>query len=133
MDHGLLATAAIAAALCGCIVVTEPEPSIGTLTARWTIEGSTDPVACAAHGAQWTRLVVTAGDGAPEATLTPACTAFASSVGLYAGWHQVALTMLDATGRPVSTTVTTPVDIGYDRTSTVHADFPANSFFARAP
>ncbi len=135
MDCKLLAPVVLATALAvapGCIIVTEPAPSVGTLTVRWAIEGSTDPLACSTHGAVWARLVITAADGDTEATLTPSCTAFVTSVGLYAGWHRMAMTMLDGAGRPISTSVVTPVEVWFDRTSTVVAEFPASSFLQRA-
>jgi len=133
MDRKLLAPIALAALLGaapGCIIVHEdPEPATGTLTVRWSIEGTTDPAACGWHRVAWAQIVISAPDGEVEASLTPACSVFATSVGLYPGRHRLAVTMLDSYGRSVSTTVNAPVDVWMDHTSTVITEFPATSFY----
>lgn len=132
MDRKILATAALGIVLGaapGCVIVTEDPDPTGTLTVNWTIDGTTHPLACDAHRVSYAQIVISAPDGEVEASLSPPCTAFATSVGLYAGWHRMAMTMMDAYGRPVSTTVTASVDVWRNRTATLWAEFPATSFY----
>lgn len=132
MGRKILAAATLAVVLGaapGCVIVTDDTYGTGTLTVRWTIDGTTAPAACTVHGVSYAHVVISGPDGAVEASLSPPCTAFATSVGLYTGWHRMAMTMMDAYGRPVSTTVTADVDVDRNRTATLWAEFPATSFY----
>lgn len=121
--------AGLAASTTASCIIVHDEPVTGTLTVRWSIEGTYDPAACGWHRAATAHLVVTTPGGAHEASLQPPCTVFATSVGLYPGRHMVSLTILDASGRPVSTTVAVAVDVWAGYTSRVETEFPANAFY----
>jgi len=112
---------ALALAAPGCVVVAD-EPSTGVLTVRWSIERTFAPAACSAHRAQSARIA--AGTIAVQAS----CTAFAASVQLPRGLQQVSVSLVDAAGQPVTTTIQLRIDImgGYE--TFIDTEFPASSF-----
>lgn len=120
MLRPLLLACALAAP--GCVVVAD-EPPNGTLTVRWSVEGTFAPSACARRAAANAQIV------ASGAAVRASCSAFAASVQLRRGLHRVSVSLLDAAGQPVSTTIELNAEIygGYE--TFIDTEFPASSFF----
>jgi len=68
--------------------------------------------------------------GGLASSVTPYCSDFGASVSLADGSYTASITLIDARGAPVSTTVNVPpfnVTSNYD--TPVDVDFPPDSFF----
>lgn len=102
----------------------------GVLVVDWTIEGASDPRDCASEGADSVDVVVSTAAGDPVGEFNGYCEDFNLSAQLAPGDYYGNATMLDAAGRPR----TTSVDLGRfsiygDDELHVPIDFPLDSFF----
>jgi len=125
--------AALCALLPGCVVDDSPAVIVsgdGLLTVNWTVDGTTDPVACSVEGADAIDIQVTTPGGALVAEANDDCRAGTTSVELAPGSYFADAVMLDR----ASHTITSTVDLGGfrilgDDELVLEADFPADSFF----
>jgi hypothetical protein len=117
----LLAVAALVLAP-GCVIV-DDGPSTGTITVRWSVEGRFTPSACSFRRAATAQVVVS---GYSASTF---CSSFVQSVEVPTGRHTLSITLLDSSGRPVSTTINLAADVYYARETFIDTEFPASSFF----
>lgn len=130
----LTAVLAVAAALAGCgsgsagagvVVVGD-----GALVVDWTIENAKDARDCASTGADSIDVVVSTSAGDVVGDFNAYCEAFDLSIQLAPGSYYGDATLLDAAGRPR----TTSVDLGRfeiygDDELHIPIDFPLDSFF----
>jgi hypothetical protein len=133
-SHGLLACCALALLASAC-VVDDSGPDVivvgdGLVTVDFTIDGATDARDCALSGADSIDVVITTSDGLVAGESRDACGAFTTSVDVAPGSYYGDATLLDRSGRAVTTTV----DLGHffvhrDTEVIVDADFPADSFY----
>jgi len=117
-----------------CAVSSEPETVVDSgdsvLTVRWTVDGTSDPHACAAEGADAIDVVVQAPNGEVVAEAVESCERAATHVALAPGHYDADAVLLDPAGH----TITTPVELGpitlYGSDELiVDADFPPDSFY----
>ncbi|HSU39150.1 MAG TPA: hypothetical protein VLJ38_06275 [Polyangiaceae bacterium] len=135
MKFQLLAAACVAlTALAGCTVDSGPSRVVvvgdGSLVVDWTIEGAKDSRDCAAMGADSIDVVVSTAAGDFVGDFGGYCEDFAVDIQLAPGAYYGSATLLDAAGRPR----TTSVDLGSfrilgDDELHVPIDFPLDSFF----
>lgn len=121
--------------LTGCFVDDGPDTVAvargnGLLTVTWTVEGTDDPAACAAEGADSFDLIVERASGGMAAHTSDACESFVTSVELNPGSYFADAILMDPGGHPI----TTAVDLGYfdifgDDELVIDADFPPGSFY----
>ena len=132
---GLAAVAVIAAASvapflagCGDGGIEEPSPvgsTGGTLTVRWTIEGSADPSRCEGLGATALELLVYDVDGTFEAARQPACRDLAVSLTIPEGAYDVNATLVGPASEAISLTVPVEhVEIARGGAREIAVDFP---------
>ncbi|HEV8547537.1 MAG TPA: hypothetical protein VGQ57_00895 [Polyangiaceae bacterium] len=127
-----IALAAVSLAACtastdsGAVVVNEDS----VLTVDWTVDSTTDPVACADEGADSIDIVVETPGGAPVVEVSDVCEAGQSRIRLAPGDYAGDAVLQDSAGH----TITTAVDLGPIRLFggddlVVDVDFPRDSFF----
>ena len=121
-------------ALAGCVVDDGPSRVVvagdGALVVDWTIESAKDSRDCAAMGADSIDVVVSTAAGDAVGDFSGYCEDFAVDIQLAPGSYYGSATLLDAAGRPR----TTSVDLGSfrilgDDELHVPIDFPLDSFF----
>jgi len=121
-------------ALAGCVVDEGPSRVAvvgdGALVVDWTIESARDSRDCAAMGADNIDVVVSTAAGDVVGDFSGYCEDFAIDIQLAPGSYYGSATLLDAAGRPR----TTSVDLGNfrilgDDELHVPIDFPLDSFF----
>jgi hypothetical protein len=120
---------ALSAAAAGCFVVARESPpppaGVGSLTAYWTLDGSTDPDLCWYYGVD--RVDVAIYDFA-DRTVTwaqPHCEDFGVSFdGLVDDSYTLEATLLDVGGVPLSDTIVVDTDVWRDRETIVDINFP---------
>jgi hypothetical protein len=124
----------LAAALPGCVVDTTADDVIvvpertGILTVATTIDGDTNPNACAYWGVDYLELIIYDSFGREFVDAEAPCEDFAVSVELPRGDYSADATLIEASGAPVS--VTLPLDalrVTPDTELTVEVDFPSSS------
>src|SRR3954466_4474990 len=120
--------------LAGCVVDEGPSRVVvvgdGALVVDWTIEGAKDSRDCAAMGADSIDVVVSTAAGDVVGDFGGYCEDFAVDIQLAPGSYYGSATLLDAAGRPR----TTSVDLGNfrilgDDELHVPIAFPLDSFF----
>lgn len=113
------------------VVVVQPnEPLAGTLTVDWTLEGSTDPSACALSGTDVIEVSVQDPAGNELAAYQQACASFATSITLGAGDYRATAVLLDQNNVPRTTRIAVaPFPLRGNDELHVPVDFPADSFF----
>ena len=122
--RSLLCITALMTAAC----VIEPD-HWGTLQVDWTIRGHVDPDLCLQAGAATLAVDVYDSHGL-VGTYDAPCRAFATSIALYPDTYSADATLLDAAGRPRSTTVAiAPFRVWRDSTTAIPIDFPLSSFY----
>jgi hypothetical protein len=91
----------------GCWLGVGPWDHEGEVVLRWTIDGRSNPDACARIGAA--RVAIRAVDawGDADAFARPECTDFEEVLSLDSGRYHAELTMVDDDGRPVTPTLRT--------------------------
>ncbi|MGZ3448880.1 MAG: hypothetical protein ACXVEF_04740 [Polyangiales bacterium] len=110
-----------------------PATTTGKLEVYWSIEGSKDATFCSSHNVANARVdVLSSGTKVNTGGDTQACTAFGTSFAdpFTAGTYEVDVTLLDASGNALTTTVSASATVPSDGTTgRVDVDFPATSFF----
>jgi hypothetical protein len=103
----------------------------GVVVIDWTINGTKDPNACVALGANNIRVTILTPDGLGGlGDFTQLCEAFATSITLSAGDYAADAFLEDATAAPRTTVVQiAPFTIFGDDQITIPIDFPQSSFF----
>jgi hypothetical protein len=134
---GLLAATLTGAAgvMGGCTASAEVVPNTvdartGTVTMRWSVDGSFDPAACDAFAAFDARLDIYDEGGQPIVTQFNDCRSFAATVSLYPGRYSARLQMVDSQKQPRSTSI--PISsftVIADTDLTIDTDFPRSSFY----
>ena len=139
--HGwLFACFAVALGAAGCTVqTTDPGPpvvlpppaDIGSLTLRWTVNGTTDPNTCLLGGATTFDVSLTTTSGQFAGQYQASCGAFATNISnLAADTYGGAARLLDGAGRARTTTIDIDTfNILGNSSLIVDLDFPANSFY----
>lgn len=118
----LLAAGALGASGCD-------DSDVGVVRQGWTIEGRTEPQACAAVNAAQMRMIAIDPFGVVRGAEFAPCTSFSSSLRLVPGTYSIAATFLSAEGRAVSRTVTRDgVSIEDDKDTDYTIDFPLSTF-----
>jgi hypothetical protein len=125
----LIPALALCAAASGCFVVDDNTPAYGTLTAQWTLDGSTGADVCAYYAVDRADVVVFDQDGFDTADAQPVCEDFGVSFDLPAGWYSTEVTLLDFQGHAVSDTVAADVRVVGDNEVVVDVDFPDSTIF----
>jgi hypothetical protein len=121
---------AIAAMTSGCIALVD-RVTTGWLTIDWTIEQQRDGALCDRHGASTISITVEDEDRLPLTHATVPCRSFGATLRLDDGHYAASLVLLDADGRPISSTFSlSPIVIWRAQTTRVTIDFPAGSFDA---
>ena len=118
---------ALAAAATGCVVVDdEPTPSsaYGTLTAQWTLDGSSSPSSCGYYNVDSVDVAIYDGRGDYVTAAQPYCEDFGVSFDLPTGAYSAELTLLDAGGYAVSDVVAVDVDVFRNDETVIDANFP---------
>jgi hypothetical protein len=117
-----------------CAVSSEPETVVvsgeSVLTVRWTVDGSSDPRACAAEGADAIDLVVETPSGLSVAEAVEGCELSETHIALAPGRYEASAVLLDAGGHTITTAVELgPITIYENDELIVDADFPPDSFY----
>lgn len=127
--RGFVTTAIVAAAAAashGCVIEANDlrAPRYGTATVGWTIGGRADRSRCASEGAAQARVVLER--ATPIADERVPCTAFARRWAVEHGWYTATVTLVDASGAPVSAThQTASFYVRSDEDTLVTVDFAA--------
>ncbi len=113
----------------GCIVEHDGPPPNGILVVDWTVDGTTDPSRCDQADAASAQVTVSDLNGDTIGTFEQSCSAFAESISLQDGDYTASAVLVDANGKPRTTTV--PINrfsiFGGDELD-IPVDFPADSF-----
>ena len=127
------ASVALAGQALGCTtsVSTAPLPPAGSAIMQWSVEESTDPGACDAHGATTFHVSLYNGVGGFAGEWVQDCHAFATTIyGLDPDDYTGHAELTDSSGHAVTTSVNLrPFTVVGASSTTVSIDFPANSFF----
>lgn len=135
--RALFAAAALAttAIVTGCggggeaVVYTTPAGP-GSVTIRWSIDGSFDPRACDAFFVANARIDLYDANGAPITTSFVDCRAFTATFDLAPGYYSARIEMVDGASNPRSTSLPLePFTIVSGTNLNVDTDFPRDSFF----
>lgn len=140
IGRSLLAVAAVAMAMVACggghssgdvVVAAAPTEPDGHLTLRWTIAGTTDPVACDDnHAAAIDISVIDPADGSEIAGFQQDCRAFETSIALAPGSYAASARMVDGAGHTLTTDVpVAPFTLVGNDELVQDVDFPDSSFF----
>lgn len=119
----------------GCSVSSgEPDTVVvagsSTLTVTWTVDGTDDPRACAAEGADSIDVVVASPSGALVSEVVDDCQAGITHVSLPPGDYRADAALLDAAGHEITTRVALgPMTLYGNDDLVVDADFPSDSFY----
>lgn len=113
--------------LSGCLVHVE-DGDEGTLTVLWTLDDTEDPDACLDYGARSVELVIYDWYGDVVADPLIRCADFGVSVDLPDGEYALDATLLDRSGRSVTTTLRLDgIDVYEDEEEEIFIDFPLDS------
>lgn len=124
-----IALCAAALVLPACVVVTDDDRGIGTLTVEWSIDGVRDASDCAAFSVDRFELLLFARSGRVVDELEPLCESFGVSIDLGEGLYFADATLVDSFDDPA--TLTQPIDdidIIEATELAVTIDFPLGSF-----
>lgn len=119
----------------GCAVESDqPETVVvtgsSTLTVTWTVDGTSDPGACDAEGADTIDVVVESASGALMSEVVDDCRAGITHVSLPPGDYRADAALLDSAGHEITTRVDLgPMTLFGSDDLVVDADFPPDSFF----
>lgn len=128
MARSVLVVAALATS--ACIVEPAPSSSLGTVELDWTISGHVDPNLCTQSSAATLAVDVFDSRGAAVGSYDASCSAFATSIDLYAGDYSAEARLLDARGGTRTTTVSVvPFRVRGGTTLVIPIDFPSSSFY----
>jgi hypothetical protein len=126
---------AMAGVVTGCggggeaVVTTVPDRS-GSVTFRWSVDGSFDPRACDAFFVDSARIDLYDANGAPINTTFVDCRAFTATINLAPGRYSARIEMVDVNNEPRSTSLPIqPFTIVSDTNLNIDSDFPRDSFF----
>ena len=134
--RALVATVAMStAAVVGCggggeaTITTVPDRA-GSVTLRWSVDGSFDPSACDAFAVESARIDLYDANGNPFSTTFIECRAFSSRIDLAPGRYSARIEMVDVDGTPRSTSLAIqPFTIVSGTNLNIDSDFPRDSFF----
>ena len=135
--RALVTAAALATAgvVTGCggggeaTITTVPDRA-GSLTLRWSVDGSFDPRACDAFGVANARIDIYDAGGQPLTTTFVDCRAFTATIDLNAGRYSARIEMVDGGNQARSTSVPIqPFTIVSGTNLNIDSDFPRDSFF----
>ena len=127
--YSRIALCAAALQLPACVVVSDDDRGIGTLTVEWTIDGVRDPSDCAAFAVDRLELVIFTRSGRVVDEIEPVCESFGVSVDLVEAVYFGDATLVDSFDAPA--TLTQPIDyldIIEATELAVSIDFPIGSF-----
>ena len=124
-----LSSIVLCAALSGCVVGGSGNggstpPGTGTLTAGWTLNGSSHADECSYYLVDRVNVVIVDDAGDVVADEVPYCENFGLSFDLSSGWYSAEVTLLDGGGYAVSDTIITDVSVVRDTDVFVDVDFP---------
>lgn len=106
----------------------------GSVSVRWSIQGQFDPHLCTAFSASTMRTTIYDYYGYYVTEDHAPCFAFITTIPLHQGTYTATQELLDAIGRPVSTTLDLQrFDIWDGNDVLLDTDFPASSFFYLRP
>lgn len=127
------ASAALAGQALGCTatVSASPPPPLGSAVMHWSVEETSDPGACDAHGATTFHVSLYNGTGGFAGEWVQDCAAFATTVyGLDPDDYTGHAELTDSGGQARTTSVSLkPFTVVGDSSTTVTIDFPADSFY----
>jgi len=128
----LLSTAAIVTGCGGggeATITTVPDRA-GSVTLRWSVDGSFDPAACDAFALANARIDLYDANGQPISTTFIDCRAFSSRIELSPGRYSARIEMVDGNGVERSTSLPIqPFTIVSGTNLNIDSDFPRDSFF----
>jgi hypothetical protein len=134
---GLGTSALVALFTAGCAVTVEGPPtpvpveqpaSMGSLTVRWLVAGTTSASVCEGYRASTLHLAVFDANGRRAATTDAPCESFAVSLSLPEGTYTADAMLVDVNGRAVSTTKTLrAIEVVSGTDLAIDLDFPAAS------
>jgi hypothetical protein len=105
-------------------------PATATVFIDFTIDGATDPGACAFTGATTFDVRISTTSGLFVGDFQADCQAFGTSIDLVPDDYVASAVLLDGRGHEITTTVDTrPFRLFSGDVLTIPIDFPANSFF----
>jgi hypothetical protein len=116
----------------GCVVTgpgPSPAPGVGTLSAGWTLAGSSHAAECLYYQVDRVNVVIVDDTGFVVADEVPYCEDFGLSFDLSTGWYSSEVTLLDAGGYAVSDTVITDVSVPRDTVVYVDVNFPDGAIY----
>ncbi len=124
--------ALFALAASGCVIERDGHrgwayEELATLTVEWTLDDSFDPDACLDYGARYLELVVYDWDDEIVEDVRIRCDDFSVSLDLLYGEYAIDATLLDRSGRSVTTTLALEVELREGRETFVPIDFPVDS------
>ncbi|MGZ3421893.1 MAG: hypothetical protein ACXWUG_11165 [Polyangiales bacterium] len=131
----LVAALAGGASAMGCtanadVTAGDVPPRTGSVTVRWSVDGSFDPAACDAFAAFDARIDVYDESGQPVFTQFTDCRAFSATIDLFPARYSARIEMVDSRQQARSTSI--PISsftIIADTNLVLDTDFPRNSFF----
>jgi hypothetical protein len=134
--RALVAAVALStAAVVGCggggeaTITTVPDRA-GSVTLRWSVDGSFDPSACDAFAVENARVDIYDANGQPISTTFVDCRAFTATFELNAGRYSARIEMVDVNGVARSTSLAIqPFTIVSGTNLNIDSDFPRDSFF----
>ena len=129
-----VAMAGSAGAMGGCTATTTVTDNVpartGSVTLKWSVDGSFDPAACDAFAAFDARIDIYDEGGQPIVTQFTDCRAFQDTIELYPGRYSARLQMVDSAKQPRSTSI--PISsftVIADTDLAIDTDFPRSSFY----
>ena len=114
----------------GEAVVTTVPDRAGSVTFRWSVDGSFDPRACDAFFVENARIDLYDANGTPITTTFVDCRAFTATINLAPGRYSARIEMVDVNNEPRSTSLPIqPFTIVSDTNLNIDSDVPRDSFF----
>jgi hypothetical protein len=100
----------------------------GSLSVDWTLDDTDDPRACDDYDAYDLELIIYDERGGVAARISPACDEFGVSIDLLDGVYSLDATLIDRSGRDVSTTLELEdIDVYAGEDTPISLDFPQDS------
>jgi hypothetical protein len=119
---------ALALGASGCFIEVDDDDHEGTLTVQWSLDGTFDPDACLDYGARSLELVLYDRHDDIIDSFEARCADFALSIDLPEDDYGFDATLLDRTGRSVTTTIGLDrIFVPEDDVEVVDIDFPIDS------
>ena len=116
----------LALGLSGC-TIEHVHDDLGLLTVQWSLDDTFDPDACLDYGSRTIELVIYDRYDDVVEQFEARCADFATSIELEDGAYGVDATLLDRSGRSVTTTLALEVDVFEGDETFVDIDFPVDS------